>query len=237
MPRTLRCCVDFLNAQAFTSEIIVVTDGSKDRTAEVAASFADQGVPLKVIAFPFNKGKGFSVRVGMLEAKGRFRMFLDADYAVPIDFALPFLDTAKSGVDVVIASRVHDQAHIEERQKFVRQQLATLFGAIQKVVLRLPVTDTQCGFKMFTAQAAETLFPLMTYDCAFFDTELIYIAHKLGFKVQENPVNWRHDQETRLPIGPKRSVNLFLKLLAIRDIHSDKKPMIRPVTKELERIR
>ena len=108
MPRTLRHCIDFLNAQSFASEIIVVTDGSKDRTAQVAESFANQGVPLKVIAFPFNKGKGFSVRVGMLEATGRFRMFLDADYAVPIDFAQPFLDVAQGGVDVVIASRVGD---------------------------------------------------------------------------------------------------------------------------------
>ncbi|HEY9717131.1 MAG TPA: dolichyl-phosphate beta-glucosyltransferase [Trichormus sp.] len=216
LPRTLSSCIEYLSAQPYRSEILVVSDGSKDKTVETAKSYQSIFPTLKVLDFPFNKGKGFGVKAGMLAATGRYRLFMDADNAVPITCVDELLEEARNGKDIVIGSRALAQSDVRSRQGFPRQQLAQLFGFLQWLVLRLPIRDTQCGFKLFNAQAAEKFFPLITYDCAYFDAELLYIAHHMGAKIAELPVTWSHDNETRLPIGVRRSVELFRKLFAIR---------------------
>jgi dolichyl-phosphate beta-glucosyltransferase len=220
LPHTLSETIAFLERQSYKSEILVVTDGSSDGTAQVASDFTRQFPTLQVFEFTDNRGKGFAVRTGMLAANGRYRLFMDADYAVPIDFAGEFLSMMEAGAEIVIGSRCHPQSHIEEMQRFPRRQLAIMFGYLQQGILRMPFRDTQCGFKMFTAGAAEKLFPLQTFDCAYFDAEILYIAFRCGTRIEEAPISWRHDQETRLPIGTRRTIDLLGKLFSIKRIHA-----------------
>ncbi|SRR5579885_3011312 len=220
LPPTLEKVIAFLQTQAYSSEIIVVTDGSTDRTAQVAEAFSSKFPDLKVVSFPFNKGKGFGVKEGMKAATGKYRLFMDADSATPIEFLAPFLDEMKKGNDIVIGSRAMAESKIIAAQSFPRRELAIVFRWLQWAVLRLPYRDTQCGFKLFTGEAAELYFPQVTYDCAYFDAELLYIAYKSGAKISQLPVTWEHDNDTRLPIGFRRSVELFFKLLKIPRTHS-----------------
>jgi dolichyl-phosphate beta-glucosyltransferase len=220
LPRTLGSTIEFLKQQTFSSEIIIVTDGSKDGTKEVAESFSDRFANLRVISFPSNRGKGFAVKVGMAQACGRYRMFFDADGAVDISHIISFLAKAAEGNDVIIGSRALEESKKLGRQPFPREQLAVCFGFLQRSVLGLKIVDTQCGFKLFSAEAADKLFPLITLDCAYFDAELIYLATNLGYHVTQLPVVWKHDNETRLPIGLKRTVDIFCKLFHVRFVHA-----------------
>lgn len=216
---TLEKVVGFLEAQSYTSEILVVTDGSTDRTVAVSESFISRFQNMRVIYFPFNKGKGFGVKEGMMAARGEYRLFMDADSATPVEYLTPFLEELKKGADIVIGSRAMAESKIITSQNFVRREMARVFRLFQWFYLRLPFPDTQCGFKMFTAESAEKYFPKLTYDCAFFDTELLYLAHRSGAKIVQLPVEWTHDNDTRLPIGFMRSLDLFEKLLKIPAIH------------------
>lgn len=220
LPKTLGQCIDYLAKQPYSSEILVVSDGSKDKTVEVASSFRPIYPNLRVISFPFNKGKGFGVKEGMLAAKGKFRLFMDADNAVPITCVDEFLTLARNGKDIIIGSRAHAQSEIRAAQGFPRKQLGVLFGYLQYLVLRLPFKDTQCGFKLLTAEAADEFFPHITYDCAYFDAELLYIAHHMKANIAQLPVVWSHDDETRLPIGMRRTFDLLRKLSTIKSRHA-----------------
>ena len=220
LPATLRSCIQFLKQQDYDSELLVVTDGSTDRTELLARSFVSDFPQLTVLSFHDNRGKGFAVKEGMKRASGLYRLFMDADNAVRIEEVAGFLEMCQQGSDVVIAARTHPDSEIIQSQRFGRQLMGQLFGKLQQAVLWSPYKDTQCGFKLFTEKAAEALFPQVTFDCAYFDAELLYIAHRRGFKVNEHPVRWRHDGETRLPIGMKRTAELIRKLFSIRSIHS-----------------
>lgn len=221
LPKNLKACIDFLNQQQYTSEIIVVTDGSQDNTAEVAESFKAEFGDLKVVTFPFNRGRGFAVREAMKQAMGEYRLYMDADGAVPIDFLNNFLKICKDkNADLVIGSRDHKDSRIIRRQNFFRHYLKIPFKAFQRFLLKMPYKDTQCGFKLFTKTASDLLFARSKFDCSFSDTEYLYIAFKLNLKVIEAPVTWCHNNETRLPIGPRRAISLLLKLFAIKKSHA-----------------
>jgi glycosyltransferase involved in cell wall biosynthesis len=237
LPHTLNKTASFLAIQPYTSEIIVVTDGSTDGTEEAVQAAADRYGGIKLISFPQNRGKGFSVKYGMLNAVGDYRLFMDADYAVPIEFLNAFLSEIEQGSDVVIGSRAHRDTRIETPQGFPRQQLAITFGYMQQAILRMPFLDTQCGFKLFTADAVKLLFPHVIYECAYFDAELLYIANKMKLSVKEIGVTWRHDQQTRLPIGLSRSLELFQKLICIPALHADKQPVSRSISYAIEKVR
>jgi len=219
LPETLRNTIAFLRQQSYSSEIIVVDDGSGDKTRETAESFREDFPWLRVIKYNPNRGKGYAVKTGMLEARGSYRLFMDADYAVPIKYVTEFLRLASVGSQIVVASRGLGDSIIERHQPFVREKLGQLFGWLQRLVLSLPFKDTQCGFKLFEARTAEKLFRQIKYECAYFDTELLYIAHRSGIRIKEVPVKWRHDMQTRLPIGLARSIDLVKKLFGIRRNH------------------
>ncbi|MCX5829846.1 MAG: glycosyltransferase family 2 protein [Deltaproteobacteria bacterium] len=214
--KTLNNVIDYLNQKEYSSEIIVVSDGSVDNTKLIVQSFQDKYQNLVFIEYFPNKGKGFAVKQGMAIAKGRFRLFMDADYAVPIEYMTTFLSLINYNYDIVIGSRGLKQSQIEAHQPFIRESAAKIFGLIQRVILRLPIIDTQCGFKLFTKEAAEFLFPKITFDCAYFDAELLYIAYHNKMQIGEIGVRWRHDGETRLPIGIKRTAEIIKKLFYIK---------------------
>lgn len=219
LPVSLKTTIDYLKSQPYKSEIIVVSDGSNDMTKELTESFVQEFPSLKVIEYFPNRGKGFAVKTGMLAAAGEYRLFMDADYAVPIEYLARFLSQMNQNDSIVIGSRALKDSVIETHQPFFREKIAQLFGLLQRLILSLPFKDTQCGFKLFSKNTAEKLFNQITYDCSYFDAELIYIAFKSKIPVIEVPVKWKHDMETRMPIGIKRSFDLVRKLFRIRRIH------------------
>lgn len=219
LPKTLKSTLLFLESQNYESEVIIVNDGSSDGTKKAVEAFSRDGFNLRYIEYLPNRGKGYAVKRGMLEAKGEFRLFMDADYAVPIEFLGTFLSMINHKYDIVIGSRGLRQSQIESHQPFFREFVAKTFGVIQRIILGLPILDTQCGFKLFTKEAAEKLFPLTAFDCAYFDSELLYIAYKSKMQIGEIGVRWSHDGETRLPIGLKRTADIIHKLFKIKKIH------------------
>ncbi len=224
LPRTLKETLQFLQRQSYSSELIVVTDGSSDGTIDLVRTWSQEHKNMKLVSFAQNRGKGFAVREGMLQANGKYRLFMDADYAVPVDFVQPFLEAATTGSAVVVGSRALATSQILQSQPAIRGFLARCFGKVQRLVLRLPIADTQCGFKLFTADAAKTLFSLAQLDCSYFDAEVLFLAHRLDLSIKELPVVWTHDQETRLPIGPRRTLDILIKLFSIKRMHGHLRP-------------
>lgn len=214
--RALVPAIDFLKKKSYSSEIIVVNDGSLDSTKNIVESYKKDFNNLKIIEYFPNKGKGYAVKTGMLAANGSYRLFMDADYAVPIEFLDTFLDKIKDNFDIVIGSREKEESKIIKHQPFLRERLAKFFNIIQRFILKLPIKDTQCGFKLFSESAATKLFSVITINCSFFDAELLYLAYKNNFNICEIGVQWTHDHQTRLPITFKRTVELMIKLIKIR---------------------
>jgi glycosyltransferase involved in cell wall biosynthesis len=191
--RCLAPTISLLKKQTYESEIIVVCDGCTDNTRGVAESFVEEFKNLRIIDYSPNRGKGYALKKGMQEAAGEIRMFMDADYAVPIETLPGYLEKINKGYDIVIGSRRHKDTVIEQHQMFLRELAGKGFGWLQRLVLGFPYHDTQCGFKLFTKEAAEYLFPQLQYNCSYFDAELMYIAYRSDMKVKEMPVTWRHD--------------------------------------------
>ena len=219
LPTALEPTIEFLKQQSYSSEIIIVSDGSTDKTVLIAKKYIEKYNNLNIIEYTPNKGKGYAVKTGMKNAKGDFSLFMDADYAVPIEYVNTFLSMINHEYDIVIGSRGLRQSQIESHQPFFREFVAKTFGLIQRIILNLPILDTQCGFKLFKKSAAEKLFPMTTFDCAYFDAELLYIAYHLKMHIGEIGVRWKHDGETRLPIGVKRTLEIIKKLFIIQRIH------------------
>lgn len=219
--RTLKPAIDFLSAQPYDSEIIVVLDGCKDNTRQVAESFSGKFKNLKIIDYSPNRGKGYAVKQGMLKAAGDMRLFMDADYAVPIETVTGYIEKINDGADIVIAARRHKDSVIEKHQMFLRDLAGKGFGVLQVIVLGFPFYDTHCGFKLFTAKAAEYLFREIKFDSNFFDPEMMYIAYRANMKVTEMPVKWSHDGDTRIPVGPAKTLSILNELFRIRGIHKN----------------
>lgn len=177
-------------------EILVVDDGSRDRTASETERLAPEIAHLTLLRHPENRGKGAAVRTGIAAASGEWTLFLDADLAThPTQFArfLPHLDTS----DVVIGSRRVEGARIAVAQPWHRDSAGQLFNAAVRAYLDLPYRDTQCGFKAFHARTKPLFVDLVSSGWAF-DTELLRRARRLGFRIAECPVVWRHQPESRV---------------------------------------
>jgi dolichyl-phosphate beta-glucosyltransferase len=197
---TLEEILDHIDRQGWNAEVVVVDDGSSDDTVTIAERFAAGHRALRIIRNPGNRGKGYSVRNGMLQAKGRILLFTDADLSSPITEAGKLFSALDAGADVAIGSRWMDPSLQFQRQSLKRQVLSRLYHAFLKVILFIPYHDTQCGFKAFTRAAAAKIFPLQRVMRWGFDPEILYLAHRQGLKVAEIPVRWGHDDGSRLRV-------------------------------------
>lgn len=196
-------------------EVIVVNDGSTDATAEIVRKFGEQHPSVRLVENPGNRGKGFSVRNGMLHAHGDVLLFSDADLSSPIEEVDKLLAALQSGADVAIGSRWVQKELQLKPQPFYRRLLGRIFNLALRAILGLNFKDTQCGFKAFRRSAAELVFPQQKIERWGFDPELLYLAQRAGLRIAEVPVAWSHSAGTR--IRPLRDgMRMFVELFQIR---------------------
>lgn len=214
LPATLQSIAAFLPSLGSRTEVVVVDDGSKDRTAAVAESFRGVFPLLRVVANGENRGKGFSVRHGMREARGRNVLFTDADLSAPIEEAPKLLEALKT-YDVAIGSRAMDRSLIEVHESRFREFAGIIFNKIVRAVLRLPFVDTQCGFKAFRREACGIIFEQQRIERFGFDPELLYLARHHGLRTVEIPVRWAHSPATKVNML-RDSILMFADIFTIR---------------------
>jgi dolichyl-phosphate beta-glucosyltransferase len=187
-----------IRSRGWFAEVVVVNDGSRDQTADIVREFAAGAPEVRLLENPGNRGKGYSVRHGLLESFGEIVMFTDADLSAPIEEADGLFAALRDGADIAIGSRWLERTRQTIRQPLYRQFFGRCFNAVTRAIMGLPYADTQCGFKAFTRAAAQTVFQLETIERWGFDPEILFIARKRGFKVVEVPVSWAHDERTRI---------------------------------------
>jgi glycosyltransferase involved in cell wall biosynthesis len=216
LPDTIRRIHDYLSGSDWVfHEIVVVDDGSTDATVEVASAFAKENPHVRVLRNPGNRGKGYSVRHGMMEARGEWRLFTDADLSAPIE-EIEKLWTAieRDGSLVAIGSRALDRSLIGVHQPGMRESAGRVFNAVMRTVVGLPIADTQCGFKLFQGAASREVFSRQTQERFGFDVEILFIAKKHGYRISEVPVRWNHMEGSK--VGMLTGLHAFSELAAVR---------------------
>jgi dolichyl-phosphate beta-glucosyltransferase len=204
----------YLKEKSYTYEIIIVVDGSPDNTAEVARNYALQIPHLAVIENTENHGKGYVVRQGLLAAHGKYRLFLDADGSTSIMHLDSFLPQFEAGYDVVIGSRKIEGSFVQVHQPKYREIMGETGNWLIRIVLGLwSYPDTQCGFKMMSAESAEQVASRMVVDRFGFDFEQIVLSIKLGFKVKQMPVRWMNEEGSTVRLtGPNGFIQVIIDL-------------------------
>jgi len=195
---SLKRVLAFVHQQGWEAEIIVVDDGSRDNTAEIVRSYSQKEKIVRLLQNPGNRGKGYSVRNGVLHAAGEIVLFTDADLSSPIEEAPKLLQALAEGADIAIGSRWARRELQTRRQSVSRQVLGRLFNILARILLNLNFKDTQCGFKAFKREAARAVFPLQQIERWGFDPEVLFLAQDMGLRITEVPVVWAHDNGTRI---------------------------------------
>ena len=212
---TLDRVLRHVSEQHWDAEVIVVNDGSRDDTAEMVFARARSHPALRLVENPGNRGKGYSVRHGMLKAQGEIRLFTDADLSSPIEEANKLFSAIEAGADVAIGSRWLQPDTQAQRQSVLRQFYGRTFNLILRLLLGLRFKDTQCGFKAFSRSSAQKLFSMQTIEGWGFDAELLFLADRSALNVKEVPVVWSDAEGTR--IHPLRDgLHMMAEVLTIR---------------------
>jgi len=215
LPQTLAEINNYLQKQNFNYEIVVVSDGSTDKTVEIVQKLIPKIKNLKVLDYKKNQGKGFGVREGMLKAQGQYRIFTDADNSTPIGQIEKIWLHLKEGFEIVIGSRDIKGAVLDPPQSSLRRLVGESFKYLRKIIVGLwEIEDSQCGFKCFTKKAAEDVFPRCKINRFAFDPEMLVIAKKLGYKIKEIPIYWKNDPASKVKF--KSMFKMGLDLLRIR---------------------
>jgi len=212
---TLDEVLRYSREKSWDVEIVVVDDGSRDDTTAIVRVYGTRYPQIRLVHNPENHGKGFSVRAGMLDARGDVCLFTDADLSSPMTEAQHLFDAIAEGADIAIGSRWLRAELQTERQPLYRQLFGRIFNLVLRGILGLKFADTQCGFKVFRRDAAQRVFPLQKIERWGFDPEILFLAKKMGLVVKEVPVIWAHSEGTRL--HPFRDgMHMFGDVLRIR---------------------
>ncbi|MBI4843165.1 MAG: glycosyltransferase family 2 protein [Nitrospirae bacterium] len=202
----LRSITDYLREKNCIYEIIVVDDCSSDETGGVVSAHGDPA--LRILRNDTNRGKGYSVKRGILDARHPLVLFSDSDLSTPIEELDKFVSYINEGYDIVIASRNLKESNIKVEQPFYRQALGKTFPLLVNLFILRGFKDTQCGFKLFRAEAAKKIARLQTLERFSFDVEILYIAKKMGMKIKEAPVVWIDKKGTK--VNPLRDGLMML---------------------------
>jgi glycosyltransferase involved in cell wall biosynthesis len=194
LDRVMRC----IEAYGWDAEVLVVDDGSSDDTVQIVQHMMPSSPRVHLVQNPGNRGKGYSVRNGLLQAAGDIVMFTDADLSAPMEEAERLLAALADGADVAIGSRWIDRTRQTIHQPFYRRFFGRCFNRLTRSVMGLPFKDTQCGFKAFRREAAHLIFRLQRIERWGFDPEILFIARKLNYSIREVPVTWGHDERSRI---------------------------------------
>jgi dolichyl-phosphate beta-glucosyltransferase len=216
LPGALDRIITFLNAHSLRAEILVVDDGSTDDTAKIVHSYGEKYPNLRLVSNGRNRGKGFSVRHGVLEARGEIVLFTDADLSTPIEEADKLLpELLEKGYDMAIGSRAVNRKLIEVHQPPFRERAGILFNSVVRWIVWIDFSDTQCGFKAFRRERAKIVFEQQRVERFGFDPEILFLAKRHGLRVVEIPVRWSHDEATKVSVLSD-GIRMFLELIVIR---------------------
>ena len=196
---TLKSIIDFMKSREWQYELLVVDDGSADATVETARQAA-RDAPLRIIQNKTNMGKGASVKAGMLEAAGDAILFTDADLSTPIEEIDKLIPYWIEGAGVVFGSRSVAGAEIVVHQNLLREYMGRTFNLFVRAVALPGYIDTQCGFKLFSAECAKRVFPQQRLMRFAFDVEVLTVARRLGFSIREVPVTWHNDPSSKVSV-------------------------------------
>jgi dolichyl-phosphate beta-glucosyltransferase len=198
LPRCLTLIEAFLKTQPYQAEVLIVENGSHDRTLEVARDYAQSRRWIRPLQVD-GRGKGQAVRAGMLAARGDYRFMCDVDLSMPIEEIVAFLPPHTRGYDLVIASRQGEGAR-RVGEPLHRYIMGRVHSTIVRLIAIRGFADTQCGFKMFSRQAAEDLFRVQQIQGIGFDVELLMIARSRGYKIKQVPIVWHYDSDSRIQL-------------------------------------
>lgn len=203
---TLKRLQEYFSAQEYTWTVVVVSDGSTDRTDEIVEKFASGDTRFRLIGYSPNRGKGYAVRTGMLETKAELLLFCDADLATPIEEVEKLLAKNAEGFPIAIGSRPLKESKLEVRQPWYREMLGRAFNKAVQLLAIKGIMDTQCGFKLFTYEASQQVFSRCKLDGFSFDFEALMIARDLDYAIAEVPIRWKHQEGSKVVLlrdGPR----------------------------------
>ncbi len=216
---TLDTVTAYLSKKGYSHEIIVVDDGSRDDTVGIVGRFAEKCTRVKLLENGRNRGKGFSVRMGVLSASGEFVCFSDADLSTPIEEVEKLLHWIRRGFDIAIGSRGLKDSQVELHQPWWREMMGRTFNLFVRIMAVRGIKDTQCGFKCFRASVAADLFSRQMLDGFSFDVENLFIARKLGFSIKEVPIRWINRVESKVnPVTSSLQMLRDLFRIRLRDL-------------------
>jgi dolichyl-phosphate beta-glucosyltransferase len=213
LPDTLEQLIRFLGKQTYTSEIIVVENGSQDRTYAIAQEFAKKHANVRVIRNDW-RGKGLAIQQGVKQAKGEYVFMCDADLSMPVEEISKFLPPQVVNVDIAIASR-EAPGSVRYNEPYYRHLTGRVFNILIRLLILPTLQDTQCGFKCIRANVARDIFPYQTLTGWAFDVELLYIARHHGYRIVEIPIDWYFNADSKISVL-RDSLRMFLDLLLIR---------------------
>jgi dolichyl-phosphate beta-glucosyltransferase len=217
LPPGVRRAHAFLRERGLRAEILLVDDGSRDGTGDVARALAAELPGVRALGYPANRGKGFAVRTGVAQATGHAVLFADADFSTPIEELDALRAALREGADVALGSRHLAQSRILVEQPRRRRHLGPAFNRVLGLLGIRGVADTQCGFKLFTRDAAARIFPRVKTDGFAFDVEVLLVARRLGLRIREVPVRWINHSDSR--VRPLRdSLRMLRDVLRMRGL-------------------